>query len=296
MIRVTECPVCQANSFSKFLNCKDYTVSHETFQLILCQQCSLVITSPRPEAHELSKYYLSDAYISHANKSANLIDYVYKISRIFTLKWKYNLLTKYANLDKSRTRILDFGCGTGSFLQECEKHKIRVAGIEPSEIARQQAQARIDGHIASDIESLQGTFEVITLWHVLEHVEQLNETIVKLKHRLQENGTMFIAVPNPESPDAKKYQEHWAGYDVPRHLWHFPKRAMEQFLKKHNLKSIAIVPMKLDAYYVSLLSEKYKGDASKLSTITKAILTGWKSNQLARNNTEYSSLIYIARK
>jgi 2-polyprenyl-3-methyl-5-hydroxy-6-metoxy-1,4-benzoquinol methylase len=243
----------------------------------------------------LEKYYLSAAYISHSNKSAGIVDYAYKASRIFTLKWKYKLIQKFGKLEQPGLRILDFGCGTGFFLRECEKHKMLVTGVEPSHKAREQARQQTSGSIVPNLESVSGVFEIITLWHVLEHVEHLNDTINKLKLRLAENGTMFIAVPNLESHDAKKYQEYWAGYDVPRHLWHFSKQSMERLLNKHNLKLLQIVPMKLDAYYVSMLSEKYKG-ANKLSTITNAIKEGWKSNQDAKYDSQHSSLIYIARK
>jgi 2-polyprenyl-3-methyl-5-hydroxy-6-metoxy-1,4-benzoquinol methylase len=295
MIRVTECPVCQGNSFSDFLRCEDYTVSHETFQLIKCRQCSLVITSPRPEGKELEKFYISDAYISHSNKSAGIVDYAYKTSRVFTLKWKYNLIQKFGKLKNPGLRILDFGCGTGFFLRECEKNKMLVTGVEPSDRAREQAKQHTSGSIAPNLESVSGVFEVITLWHVIEHVEHLNDTITKLKQRLAESGTMFIAVPNLESSDAKKYQEYWAGYDVPRHLWHFNKQSMEQLLKRHNLTLLHIEPLKLDAYYVSMLSEKYRG-SNKVSSITNAIKQGWKSNQDAKYDSQYSSLIYIAQK
>jgi 2-polyprenyl-3-methyl-5-hydroxy-6-metoxy-1,4-benzoquinol methylase len=295
MVRVTECPVCQGNSFSDFIKCEDYTVSHETFQLIKCRQCSLVITSPRPDGEKLEKYYVSDDYISHSNKSSGVVDYAYKASRVFTLRWKYNLIQKFGDVKKPGLRILDFGCGTGFFLRECEKNKMLVAGVEPSDKAREMAQQQTSGSIVPNLESVSGLFEIITLWHVLEHVEQLNDTITKLKQHLTETGTMFIAVPNLESPDAKKYQQYWAGYDVPRHLWHFSKRSMERLFNRHNLRLLKIIPLKLDAYYVSMLSEKYKG-ANKLTTITNAIKEGWKSNQGARYNTQYSSLIYIARK
>ncbi len=296
MQHVTECPVCQESNFSYFLSCKDHTVSHETFQLLKCTGCSFVITTPRPDEKELDKYYLSDAYISHSNKSLSLIDKVYKVSRMFTLKWKYNLIRKYSVLSETPASILDFGCGTGAFLQECEKHKMRATGVEPSAIARTQAIQNTSAQIVPDIQDVQDKFDVITLWHVLEHVGKLNDTVHKLKNQLKESGTMFIAVPNLQSLDARKYQAYWAGYDVPRHLWHFSKKTMELLLRRHDLKLTTVMPMRLDAYYVSLLSEKYKNGKNSVSHIGNAIIGGWKSNNAAKTNQEYSSLIYIARK
>ena len=295
MEQVTICPICKGSDLTTYLSCKDYTVSNETFDLRKCASCGLVLTTPRPTDSELNKYYQSDAYISHSNKSSNLVDQVYKIARTFTLKWKYNLITKHSPVRPSS--ILDYGCGTGAFLQECQKHGMKIAGVEPSDIARRKAQEETGATIAPDLNSVSAEFDVITLWHVLEHVANLNQTLTALKKQLHKNGTMFIAVPNLLSTDAKIYKEFWAGYDVPRHLWHFSKASMKKLLTNHGLKLIGILPMQLDAYYVSLLSEKYrnKGKGS-FSGMVKATLHGWESNQQGKTTQEYSSLIYIVRK
>lgn len=296
MQQVTECPVCQERNFSYFLSCKDYTVSHETFQLHQCTNCSFVLTTPRPEAKELEKYYLSPHYISHTNKSVHLIDLIYKMSRLLTLRWKYSLIKKYSVFSETNAQVLDFGCGTGAFIQECEKHKIKASGVEPSPIARREAIRNTNSQISADILDVQGPFDAITLWHVLEHVSQLQDTVSKLKNKLNENGTLFIAVPNLQSYDAKKYGDKWAGYDVPRHLWHFSNKTMQLLLSHHNLKLTKVIPMRLDAYYVSMLSEKYKNGKNFVSNFAHAIGQGWTSNNAAKTTKEYSSLIYIARK
>ena len=292
---LSACPVCQQEAnFSAFLSCKDYTVSNHTFHLEQCQSCGFVATNPRPADHDLPRYYQSPAYISHSDISTNLIDKVYKVSRNFTLKWKYDLVHRHSTTKPSS--ILDFGCGTGSFLQECQRHKMSVSGVEPSEAARTQAIRNTNIKIHADIHELNGPFDTITLWHVLEHVSDLNGTIEKLKENLSENGTMFIAVPNLNSDDAKTYGEHWAAYDVPRHLWHFSRNTMKKLLTSHQLKLHHVLPMRLDAFYVSLLSEKYKRGEKGLSNMTRAIMQGIRSNQKATRTQEYSSLIYIVRK
>ncbi|HTF28840.1 MAG TPA: class I SAM-dependent methyltransferase [Flavitalea sp.] len=294
MSYLSACPVCQETAFSSFLSCRDHTVSHETFHLEKCAGCGFVMTNPRPDENALSRYYESDAYISHSNKSLNVVDQVYKLSRTFTLKWKYNLVQKLSVT--TPLSILDFGCGTGAFLAECRKHNMKISGVEPSATARTQAKEITGSEIASDLHEIKDDCDAITLWHVLEHVSALHETIEKLKDHLKENGTMFIAVPNLQSRDAKKYNEYWAGYDVPRHLWHFSRKTMEMVLAHHSLKLSNVVPMRLDAYYVSLLSEKYKNRKGGVANVTKAIIQGWKSNKAAITTQEYSSLIYIARK
>jgi 2-polyprenyl-3-methyl-5-hydroxy-6-metoxy-1,4-benzoquinol methylase len=295
MEQITVCPICQGADLTPYLSCKDHTVSKETFHLRKCGSCGFVLTSPRPTASDLPKYYQSDAYISHSNKPSNLVDQIYKIARKYTLKWKYNLIAKHSSIKPSS--ILDYGCGTGAFLQECQKHGMKTAGVEPSDTARLKAREETGTPIAPDLNLISQEFDVITLWHVLEHVNNLNQTLSQLKTHLDKNGTMFIAVPNLQSADAKVYQEFWAGYDVPRHLWHFSRTTMEKLLRNHGFQLISVLPMPLDAYYVSLLSEKYRNnDNGSVPGMITATLQGWKSNQQGKTTHEYSSLIYIVRK
>ena len=297
MLAITQCPICQGKNFSEYLHCTDYTVSHETFTIVKCNSCGFLLTSPRPNDSDLGKYYLSDDYISHSNKSTSLVDQIYKISRSFTLKWKINLVKSNLNFNENATpRLLDFGCGTGEFLLKSKQHGFHVTGVEPSSIARDQATSLIQEKVSPDITNAEGTFDVITLWHVLEHIPDLNTIIEQLRSRLSKNGTMFIAVPNHQSLDAKIYKAQWAGYDVPRHLWHFNQATMTMLLKNHSLKLEKVIPMKLDAFYVSLLSEKYRNNKNSLAGMTSAFLNGIKSNRTAKTNKEFSSLIYIARK
>ena len=295
MIKIDVCPICNGREFKPFLTCKDHTVSQETFQLHECVTCSFKITTPRPS--ELGPYYLSDAYISHSKKAKSILDRVYITARQFTLKWKVNLINSFKTTQKN-PNLLDYGCGTGTFLESSKKSGWNIHGIEPSEIARTQAKATNGPNIHASLSELQlTTFDIITLWHVLEHVENLNETIESLKRLLSDSGTMFIAVPNHNSWDARRYSSTWAAFDVPRHLWHFSQLNMRQLMEKNNLRIIRTKPMKLDAYYVSLLSEKYthykKGFLSRILT---AIVNGIKSNGEAKKTSEYSSLIYIIQK
>jgi ubiquinone/menaquinone biosynthesis C-methylase UbiE len=294
MLYLPACPLCQGNKFTAFISCKDHAVSHETFQLEQCEKCGFLLTNPQPDEKELPRYYQSKAYISHSNKSLNLVDRLYKISRNFTLKWKYQLVRKHSLYEPMS--VLDYGCGTGAFLQECQKHELQITGVEPSGVARSAAKQNTNTEIFETLTQVKQNVDILTLWHVLEHVADLHGTLEALKTRLNENGTMFIAVPNHQSPDAQQYREHWAGYDVPRHLWHFSRETMERLLTSHHLNLVNVVPMQLDAYYVSLLSEKYKNDKVGASHMIKAVEQGWKSNQAAKKSREFSSLIYIARK
>jgi 2-polyprenyl-3-methyl-5-hydroxy-6-metoxy-1,4-benzoquinol methylase len=292
MITSSMCPICSSTNYKLFLELKDHSISKETFQIHQCQTCLLLQTHPIPE--NMDRYYQSNAYVSHSEKPATIIDRVYFRARTYTLSWKEKLLTRYNSDAKT---LLDYGCGTGAFLKYCQTKNWIVTGIEPSDQARRLAKENSNTQVYENIESLDHKqYQVITLWHVLEHLTQLNETLTLLKQKLDKTGTMFIAVPNYKSHDAKHYTNFWAAYDVPRHLWHFSKTTMQQLLRKHGLKTETIIPMKLDAYYVSMLSEKYKHDNNTtIGTLLSATQMGLRSNLNAKKTGEYSSLIYVIK-
>lgn len=292
MIVIKECPVCQGTKFTEYLTCKDQTVSKSNFNIVQCETCSFLATSPRPTDSELGNYYLSEAYISHTNQTKTLFDKVYQISRLYTLKWKLNILNKYTQ----GKNLLDVGCGTGAFLEYSNKKGWNVSGVEPSKVAKERINLLLKDRVKSELQHVeQNDFNAITLWHVLEHLPNLNEALNQISNKLHSTGTIFIAVPNPESPDAKHYQEHWAAYDVPRHLWHFTKRTMEHLLAQHRLEIIKTYPMKLDAFYVSTLSEKYNGSPTFMQYL-KGFCSGLTSNLKANNTGNHSSILYIVKK
>lgn len=282
---VISCPICQGNQFTTLHTCKDYTSSGETFRVIQCKTCTFSITSPRPVESESGQYYQSSQYISHQTSAASAFDRIYLAARSFTLSWKYNLIRPYIT-----GSLLDVGCGTGAFLQYCQKKGIHVTGVEPSD-----ARLSIPGinTFKTLNEVSNQPFSVITLWHVLEHIYPLHETIHELRSHLIENGTIFIAVPNRLSLDAKTYANHWAAWDVPRHIWHFSEDNMKDLMQRSGLQVKEIIPMKLDAFYVSLLSERYLSN-SKTPALRaiRGMYQGLRSNLAARKNGQYSSLIY----
>lgn len=296
MISLSQCPACGATHWKEYLQCKDHTVSQETFSLKECSNCHLVVTDPRPENDRLGDYYLSGDYISHNDKPTSITDRIYVVARSFALKRKIKLIEQFHN-SKNKT-LLDYGCGTGHFLKASQNAGWSITGVEPSAIAREAAIRNTGATISSSIDTLsQHRFTTITLWHVLEHIPELNQALTKFHELLAENGTLFIAVPNHSSDDGQRYQALWAGYDVPRHLWHFTPQNMKTLIEKHGFQLKQILPMKLDAFYVSMLSEKYKNN-QKLGLIQmiNAFFAGWRSNARARRNGAYSSLIYILTK
>lgn len=288
------CPVCSGSEFKSILSCEDYSYSHKQFTIQECNGCALRLTNPRPDQDAIGEFYRSEEYISHTSKSNSLFDWIYLKARGYTLRWKQKLIST----EKSTGSLLDFGCGTGEFLSHMALNNWVAFGVEPSDKARKKAEG-LPGtkQLAGSLESLaEKKYDIITLWHVLEHVPNPDLLLRKLKSLLNDDGLIFVAVPNHESYDGKHYGKYWAGYDVPRHFWHFSQTTLPQLFTQQNLSLQKIVPMKLDAFYVSLLSEKHKnkGKHSFLSPL-KAMSTGLKSNAKAQKNLNFSSLIYIAK-
>ncbi len=290
--KIEKCPICNHTEVINFMICKDHMLTGESFNLTKCSKCSFLFTNPRPTSDFIEKYYKSSKYISHTNETKNFTNSLYKIVRKTTLKQKVKLINTIT-VDKT---ILDFGCGTGEFLNACKLNGWKINGLEPVNSARKKATKLTKTNIAKNIKELNSIDQVsiITLWHVLEHLHDLNNSIEILKNKLSKKGKIVIAVPNYKSYDAEIFKQDWAGYDVPRHLYHFSQETMRLLLKKHGMKIIKLIPMKFDSYYVSLLSEKYRNGKNNYVT---SFLNGYKSNVYAKNNNNnYSSLIYIAGK
>jgi 2-polyprenyl-3-methyl-5-hydroxy-6-metoxy-1,4-benzoquinol methylase len=282
--------------FSTVFLCKDFAVSGEVFGLKKCNSCLLSITSPSPALEDLPRYYQSQQYISHTSKATSLINSIYLLVRSVTIKSKLKLITK-ALAPGQKKSVLDYGCGTGTFLKKCKSNGWSISGVEPAPDARKLAQQNCGQEISTSLQEI-GTrqFQIITLWHVLEHIPDFNEVLNTLTQKLATDGTLIIAVPNPNSWDAKHYQDCWAGYDIPRHLWHFSQANIERLLNTHGLNLTAKIPMRFDSYYVSMLSEKYRQNKTTLTGLFKAVIKGTLSNHYAKKSTEYSSLIYLAKK
>jgi 2-polyprenyl-3-methyl-5-hydroxy-6-metoxy-1,4-benzoquinol methylase len=272
-----------------FIKVKDHSVSNENFELLLDENLQLLKTYPQPPLDKLSKYYESDDYISHTDGKRSLFEKMYHFIKSISLKNKVKLINSFHNTKGS---LLDIGAGTGDFLLAAKKNGWQTSGIEPSDKAKKTAISKgvFFQNSLSDIET--ASFDVITMWHVLEHVPDIEFQIKELKRILKPNGTILIAVPNYNSYDAKHYGNFWAAYDVPRHLWHFSKTAIKKLFEKENIELIKTLPLVFDSYYVSLLSEKYKN--GKMNFL-KAIIIGFKSNWKAKQTLEYSSHIYILK-
>ena len=272
----------------RFLKTKDFSVSGEEFELLLDTELNMLRTHPEPR--DLENYYNSEAYISHTDSSKTLVDKLYQYIKRRNLRKKIRLINKYTTSNKT---LLDIGAGTGSFLESAKYNGWETFGIEPNKKARDLAiNKSLD--LKANIDLLEKkSFQVITLWHVLEHLPNLDLQINKIVSLLNEDGALILAVPNFQSYDAKYYREYWAAYDVPRHLSHFSQLSIKKLFTQNGMRVVDTRPMIFDSFYVSLLSEKYKHGKGNF---LKAFLVGLKSNISAWRTKEYSSLLYILKK
>lgn len=275
-----------------YLEVKDYSVSGERFQLLHNLEFDMLETFPQPEEEKLPDYYKTEDYISHTDSKRNLFEKVYHLVRSISLKRKLRIIESCVSNQKN---LLDVGCGTGDFLQSALKSNWIVSGIEPNSEAREIANSKTNNSVFNIEQLLKfepNSFDVITLWHVLEHLPKLENHLTIFKHLLKPEGTLIIAVPNFKSYDALYYKNFWAAFDVPRHLWHFSKQSISTLVSKQNMIVAKTLPMRFDSFYVSMLSEKYKKGSLN---IFNAFRIGLLSNLKAKRSNEYSSLIYVVK-
>ena len=272
-----------------YIKVQDHSVSNENFELLLDTDLQLLKTYPQPALENLGSYYESEDYISHTDAKRSLFEKIYHIVKSYSLKKKVGLINAYHNQKGS---LLDIGAGTGDFLVTAKASGWQTTGVEPNKNAKNLAISK-GISFQNSIESIENQqFDVITMWHVMEHVPDVEYQFKQLKRLLKPNGTLIIAVPNYKSYDAQHYGKFWAAYDVPRHLWHFSKISIEKLVSRENMKLEKVLPMIFDSFYVSLLSEKYK--TGKMNFFS-AFWIGLQSNLKANKSKEYSSHIYVIK-
>lgn len=268
------------------LKLKDYFLTQEDFVLKRNTEFGFLETFPQP-LENLDKYYESEDYISHSDSNKSTSDKIYQFIKTINIRHKFSMLKN----PKSGSKILDYGCGAGDFLAFAKNKNLKVLGIEPNQNARKIAQNKVGENLVlnSGLKEISETFDIITLWHVLEHIPNLCEFIEELKSHLNPNGKIYIAVPNHQSYDAKFYKKHWAAYDVPRHLWHFSPESMETLFNSFGMKIEKRYALWFDSYYVSMLSEKYKKSSFRF---IRAIVIATLSNFNGVFTGNYSSVVY----
>ena len=294
VVHLNNCPVCGSSKIGTFLHGKDFFSSEEDFDIVQCESCGFKFTKDFPNEENIFSYYDSPEYISHSNTRKGFVNFIYHWVRSLMLNKKTTLVNTHST---NKGILMDIGCGTGYFAGKMKQNGWEVLAIEKNPKAREFVKATwgIDVQDTAQLQKIQEKkIDVITLWHVLEHIEQMNETMKQLHTILKDNGTLVIAVPNSNSYDAKVYKKYWAAYDLPRHLWHFSPNTFNYLAEKHGFEIIQTVRMPFDVFYISLLSEKYMNRRlGKLFAIYHGII-GWAKSHSDVENT--SSLIYVLKK
>jgi 2-polyprenyl-3-methyl-5-hydroxy-6-metoxy-1,4-benzoquinol methylase len=286
------CPVCGETLDESALHCKDYRVRGEVFTIRKCPSCLFAMTMPQPSPAEIGKYYQTEDYVSHSETRQGIVNKLYHIVRKKNTQNKLKLVERFA---PNKGDLLEVGCGTGYFLSVCKKNGWNITGMDVNEKARSKAETRTEQSIYPSLDTLEASgkqFDVITLWHVFEHLHDIASSFVQLKRLLKPAGLLIMALPNPLSADASLYKAYWAAYDVPRHLSHFSPLSVGIMAKKYGFRQEKPVPMIFDAYYVSMMSEELKG-RGKISALLHGLWQGYRSNRMAKKTGNYSSLIYV---
>lgn len=290
-----QCPLCRSRDITAFKTILDHSVSGENFQLWDCHACGLRFTAPTPPPDRIGAYYQSEAYISHSDTRKGFINKIYHIARDYMLGRKRRMVEAAS----SSRRLLDIGCGTGYFPGHLKSHGFDVVGVEVDEKARTHAREQF-GFVVHSPEVLEkggldGPFGVITLWHVLEHLHDPHLYLDRAAALLPKGGILLIAVPNFTAFDAQWYGALWAGYDVPRHLWHFRPDTLITLVKGHGFELKNQKRLPLDPFYVALLSEKYRG-AGVLGMLRAFLVGLWSSLKSWMDTKNSSSIVYIFEK
>lgn len=285
-----KCPWCGSDNNHQFLKLKDYFLTQEDFEILECNDCKLLFTTPCPAPDKIGDYYKSEEYLSHNDEKRSLFARIYNIVKKTNIKNKFKIAV---GNKQSAVKILDIGYGVGDFLNYAKEKSCDITGIEPNDDARKIAEKKLNTAVLSpaDLENLpDNSFDIITMWHVLEHVADLKTEIHHLQRLLKKDGRLILALPNYKSFDAEYYKDKWAAYDVPRHLNHFSRTSIENIFKETQFQLTDIKPLKWDSFYISMLSEQYLGNGN---SFIKGAITGWKSNRKATKSGEYSSLVYV---
>lgn len=294
MREITTCPICESNESYTYLESRNFRINEVPFDVKECKSCSLRYTSPLPEITEIGQYYATDNYISHTGTKKGLINTLFHTVRFITLRQKQRLIKSISKGKKH----LDIGAGNGVFLEFMQSKGWDISGIELDDESRKAIEQKLKLNIAKTVQENKEVeeYDVITMWHVLEHVYHLKTDIEAIKNKLKPNGSLVVAVPNCASYDEERYQAFWSAYDLPIHLYHFRPKNIEDLFAQFDMEVVAIKPMKFDAFWISLESEKYKnGNKNSLGVYFRGFYYGLISNLKARNGS-YSSQIYIIKK
>ena len=268
---------------------KDYFLTQEPFSLVKIKGLDVYKTTPRTKKGAIAKYYKSTKYLSH-NNNKSLFSLLYWFVRRLNFYFKYKVLKTVSDSEKS---LLDFGSGNAYFVSQLNKRGFPAVAYDPFYDSVLNKKINDDKVLKNEKSLISAKFNTVTMWHSLEHVFSYKDTLSLVSKTLMSKGNLIVACPNYESFDANYYKKFWAGFDVPRHYWHFSPNGLIDVMSQNGFDHIMKKPMYFDAIYVSMLSEQYK--QSKLWFI-KGLVVGVWSNLVSVFKNNASSYVYLFKK
>lgn len=295
MIHHNNCPVCNCPEITFYISCTDHLVTGKDFDLYKCRECDFLFTQDYPEEFEIGSYYDSSEYISHSDSDKTIFEKGYQFARKLMLNRKKSIIRKASRLNCGS--ILDIGSGTGHFMNAMKIAGWQTKGIEINKSAREYSASKFGLNVIppEEISTLPDKeFDIISMWHVLEHFHNPGNYLMEVRRLLKPGGTVLVALPNNSSADSKHYSSEWAAYDVPRHLWHFNSATFSMFTGQHGFSVLSVKNLPLDVFYISILSERIKGSKTAIASgMAKGVIF---SVRALFNLTKSSSLIYILKR
>ena len=276
----TTCSLCKSTKTKEHLRGEDYSFSKKSFYVYRCFECGVSFTLPELNEKDLSNYYVKTNYQSFKSSFSSFFDIIYNSVRYFNSHQKYEVLK-----DVTKGDLLDYGSGSGFFAKYLRKKNFVVYEYEPINTGSNKWMIEKE-----KLKTKKKCFSVVMLWHVLEHVNDPIKELKFIKTLLKKGSYIVVAMPNINSYDSIYYGKHWAGYDLPRHRFHFNPLTFSGLCKRLGLKIKKTIPMYYDSYYVSILSEKNR---KSMFSFIKGLYIGFVSNLKASKTKDYSSLIYV---
>ena len=299
LMEKSNCIICDSSQNSIYYETVQNRLNiGETFSIVQCETCGFKYLNPRPTISSIEKYYDVEEYHPHKISDESLIDKIYLKVRDININAKKKLLNK---LSPQKKTLLDVGCGTGEFLEVMKNHGWTVAGMETAKEAKDIA-SKEGIEVFDDLVNIKSKFDIITMWHVLEHIHDVPAIMDNLYRLLSDDGFLIIAVPNIDSIDAKFYKDNWIALDTPRHLYHFRPKDIISLLDKYNFEVKQISNrLYFDVWYNALLSAQHQSKTENRKTSLWDLLKAASIGKLSFfngliNPLKSSSPIYIAQK
>lgn len=263
------CPLCEATQYETVLRGRDRMLNKPgEFQLVKCDACSLHFLNPRPTRQELTEFY-GDGYTPHARGKSKHREGVRRTIKLLKERITNEILQYYLGYPIQDRRlwllkkaalapffvrfrlhernwqklpyhgdgaILDVGTGAGGFLSWMQQHGWKTCGIDISptamKLTKQKGLDVVMGDLLETDYYRLASFDVVTMWDVLEHLSAPLPTLKKVHTLLKPHGRLIAAVPNIDSLPARLFGKHWFPHDIPRHLVGFSPATIESMLTK----------------------------------------------------------------